>query len=183
MDRRFTLISILALVGLALVATVAQAQGGGPAIKWAVIAAGGAPSSGTGISLNDTMGQPVVGSVTGSGDVALNTGYWDACVAAAAVAPVVTAARSGADVVLTWSAVPADAQYQVWISTDPYFDPDHPGGVVPEIVTGTTYPDTGAAASLVNHFYVVRGLNVCGAASTNSDRRGKFTFALTPGAQ
>lgn len=182
MNRRCTLTFILALAGLVLAATVAQAQSSGPAINWAVIAGGGARSSGGSVTLNDTLGQPVIGPDSG-GNVGLAAGYWVGCAAAAAIAPDVTAARSGADVVLTWPAVPADAGYQVWISTNPYFDPNQPGGVTPVIVTGTTYTDPGAAASLVNHFYVVRGLNACGAASTNSDRRGKFTFALTPGAQ
>ena len=196
MNRRFIGILILALVGLTLAATVAQAQSGGPAISWAVIAAGGAASSGggvslndtavslsdTGVLLNDTVGQPVIGPGSG-GSVGLAAGYWVGCAAAAAGAPDVTATRNGDDIVLTWPAVPADARYQVWVSTTPYFDPDHPGGVTPVIVTGTTYTDTGAAASPVNHFYVVRGLNACGAASANSRRTGKFTYGLTPGMQ
>ena len=182
MNRRFIGILILALVGLALAAAVVQAQGGGPAINWAVIAAGGAASSGEGVSLNDTVGQPVIGPGSG-GNAGLAAGYWVGCAAAAAVAPDVTAARNGDDVVLTWPAVPADAGYQVWVSTDPYFDPDQPGGVTPAITAGTSYIDTGAAASLVNHFYVVRGLNACGAASANSRRTGKFTYGLTPGMQ
>lgn len=182
MNRRFIWILILALVGLALAAAVVQAQSGGPAINWAVIAAGGAPSSGGNVSLNDTLGQPVIG-LAGGGNVGLAAGYWVGCAAAAAGAPVITVTRNGDDVVLTWPAVPADAQYQVWVSTNPYLDPDQPGGVTPVITAGTSYIDTGAAASLVNHFYVVRGLNACGAASANSRRTGKFTYGLTPGMQ
>ena len=95
--------------------------------------------------------------------------------------PVVSVARSGADAVLTWPANSANAQYQVWASTNPYFDPDNPGGVTPIVTASTAYTDTGAAASLKNHFYVVRGLNACAAASASSARKGEFTFGLTPG--
>lgn len=157
------------------------AQSGDPAVEWWVISGGGAPSSGTGVTLNDTVGQPIIGTASGGGDVALSAGYWAACSAAAAVMPVVTVARNGNDVLLTWDANPANAQYQVWVTTNPYFDPDHPGGVTPIVTADTTYIDTGAAASLENHFYVVRGLNACGAASASSDRVGEFTFGLTPG--
>ena len=181
MNQRLAQVFIVALlVGLAPAVGIVHALGGAPAVPWAVIAGGGAPSSGTGVTLNDTLGQPVVGPV-GGGNVSLAAGYWVNCSAAAAVAPAVTAARSSTDVVLTWSANSADAQYQVWISTNPYFDPDQPGGVTPVITAGTTYTDTGAAANQPNHFYVVRGMNACGAASTNSGRTGKVTFGLTPG--
>jgi hypothetical protein len=53
--------------------------------------------------------------------------------------------------------------------------------VTPLITASTIYTDTGAAASLVTDFYVVRGLNACAAASANSGRTGEFTFGLTPG--
>ena len=92
--------------------------------------------------------------------------------------PVVTVTRSGADVVLAWDADSNSVRYQVFISTDPYFDP---AAVTPVVTTAATYTDTGAAGSLVNHFYIVRGLNACGAASANSARKGEFTFGLTPG--
>ncbi len=181
---------IVACAMLLLGARVALAQG--PAVDWWVISGGGAPSSGTGVtlndtavslnatdvSLNDTVGQPVIGVATGSGDLALSAGYWANCAAAAAALPVVTVARSGADVVLTWGDDPNSAQYQVFISTDPYFDP---AAVTPIVTTAATYTDAGAAASLVNHFYIVRGLNACGAASADSARTGEFTFGLTPG--
>ncbi len=98
-----------------------------------------------------------------------------------AVAPVVTAALSGDDVVLSWSASSANAQYEVWISTNPYLDPANPGGVTPLYTTLTSHPDAGAAASLENHFYVVRGVNACGAPSASSNRMGEFTFGLIRG--
>ena len=165
-----------------LLITIVSAQGGVPLVNWWVIAGGGAPSIGGDVTFNDTVGQPVIGPATGGDDIALNAGYWARCVAVAAVMPVVTVTRSVvdvADVVLTWDADSANVQYQVWVSTDPYLDPD---GVTPTTVTAAaTYTDPGAAGSTENHFYVVRGLNACGAASANSKRKGEFTFSLTPG--
>jgi len=175
------LIAAVDLTGLGRPVRSARAQGGGPAVDWWVIAGGGAASSGGNVTLNDTLGQPIIGAAS-SGDLALRDGYWARCVAAAAVAPAVTVARSGADVVLTWESLIPNTQYQVWISTNPYFDPDNPGGVTPILTASTTYTDPGVAASLINHFYVVRGLNACAAASANSGRKGEFTFGLMPGA-
>jgi hypothetical protein len=154
------------------------AQGGGPAVNWWVIAGGGASSSGGNVTLNDTVGQPIIGPASGSGSVALSAGYWVGCVAAAADVPAVTLARSGADAVLTWPADPNSARYQVFVSTDPYFDL---AAVAPVITASTTFTDTGAAASLTNHSYIVRGLNACAVASASSDRKGEFTYGLTPG--
>ena len=176
MDKQKLLSLIIAFAIMLLGAGVAQAQD--PAVDWWVISGGGAPSSGTGVTLNDTLGQPVIGPATGSGNLALSAGYWASCAAAAAAMPVVTVTVDGADVVLIWDADPNSVQYQVFISTDPYFDP---AAVTPVVTTDATYTDTGAAASLVNHFYIVRGLNACGAASANSARKGEFTFGLTPG--
>lgn len=123
---------------------------------------------------NSGTGTLVAGSI-------YNAGRWHTDIAwsAAAIVPLVSVAQDAANVVLTWPANEANAQYQVWVSTDPYFDPD---GVMPTIVTAdTTYTDIGAAASTENHFYVIRGLTACGAASANSNRTGEFTFVLTPG--
>ena len=104
-----------------------------------------------------------------------------ACTTAPAVAPDVTATASGDDVILTWLADEANAQYQVWISTAPDLDPEQPGDITPVFTGELIYVDHGSAASAGNHFYVVRALNACGAASDSSDRTGEFTFGLTPG--
>ena len=64
-----TLLCCLLVVGGAL------AQGSMPAINWWVIAGSGGPSSGGGVSLNDTLGQPVIGP-SSSGNVSLAAGYW-----------------------------------------------------------------------------------------------------------
>lgn len=182
MNRHKRFVAPAALLVMLLGAGLALANGGSPSVDWWVIAGGGGSSSDGGdVALNDTLGQPVIGASSDGGDVALRVGYWANCVAAPAVAPDVSVTRDGVNVVLTWTADPANAQYQVWVSTDPYFDPDDSGGVAPVVMAGTSYTDTGAAASLENHFYVVRGLNACAAASTNSNRTGEFTFGLTPG--
>ena len=157
------------------------AQGDDPAVNWWVVAGAGGTSTGGSVTVSDTLGQPIIGPASGSGNLGLSAGYWVTCVAAPAVAPAVTVARSGSNVILSWTADPANARYQVWVTTDPYFDPDRPGGVLPIVTAATSYTDTGAAASLENHFYVVRGLNACGAASANSARVGEFTFGLAPG--
>jgi hypothetical protein len=71
MNKQKMFLSILALV---LTAGVALAQGSA-AIDWWVVAGGGEPSSSGDVALNDTLGQPVVGSSSG-GNVALGAGYW-----------------------------------------------------------------------------------------------------------
>jgi hypothetical protein len=180
MNRRMLIPLLLALL-VTLLGSGRALAASGPAVDWWVIAGGGALSNNGGnVTLNDTLGQPIIGRSDG-GSTALKAGYWVGCAAAPAVVAVVIVTRDAADVVLNWDANPNDAQYQVWISTNPYFDPDHPGGVMPILWPASPYRDTGAAASLVNHFYVVRGLNPCATASGNSGRTGEFTFGLTPG--
>ena len=93
--------------------------------------------------------------------------------------PTVNVVVDGDDVMLAWGADPHSAAYQLWVETAPYFDADAEAPAT--TTTSTTYPDTGAAASLENHFYVVHGVNACGAASADSIRTGEFTFGLTPG--
>lgn len=100
----------------------------------------------------------------------------------------VTAGLNGpAAVTLTWSHVAADDAYEVWRSTQPYFVPGGPGaaklGDVPLAGSMTlTFNDPdGAGDPAANHFYVVRGINTCGAVSEPSPRVATFSFALTAG--
>jgi hypothetical protein len=73
-QRMLLLILVLGVLGLAAGAALAQ---GGEAIDWWVVAGGGAPSTnGSNVTLNDTLGQPLVGPSFGGGNVALGTGYW-----------------------------------------------------------------------------------------------------------
>jgi len=71
-----TKILILALVlALFLAATGAALAIGIVELPRWVLSGGGGPSSGGNLSLNDSIGQPVIGPSSG-GDVSLEVGYW-----------------------------------------------------------------------------------------------------------
>jgi hypothetical protein len=79
---KFILVFFLAvglLLGAAQVVRAAQASAssGSPGIGWWVLSAGGGPASGGQITLNASLGQPVVGQ-SSSGSTVLNAGYWAA---------------------------------------------------------------------------------------------------------
>ncbi len=171
---------------------IASAQGT-PAVDWWVIAGGGGPSSGGGdISLNDTLGQPVIGSAAGSGDVALVDGYWPG---AGAAAPLGVTDLRGSRISdgsnwllqLDWTAVTqneygemiSDVTYNVYRGVDqPYFNP------VTAYHTGLNGPpDTDAGVlgdTAHSYYYVIRAFKD-GAASATSNRVGVFNFPLMPG--
>ena len=74
MNKRISL--FLLLVGGVLTMTVGIVlAASGPAVDWQVTAGGGAPAVGGTVTLNDTLGQPVIGASSG-GNVALGAGYW-----------------------------------------------------------------------------------------------------------
>jgi hypothetical protein len=84
MTARLQLILVLFLavglmLGAAQVVRAAQASGssGSPGIGWWVLSAGGGPASGGKITLNASLGQPVVGQ-SSSGSTVLKAGYWAA---------------------------------------------------------------------------------------------------------
>ena len=58
----------LILAGLALAAN-------GPAINWSVMAGGGQHASADNITLDDSLGQAIIGSASG-GNIDLSAGYW-----------------------------------------------------------------------------------------------------------
>jgi hypothetical protein len=64
------------VVVLSVVTGVAQ---GTPTINRWVISGEGAPSSGGSVTLNDTLGQPIIGPSSG-GNVSLRAGYWGGAV-------------------------------------------------------------------------------------------------------
>jgi hypothetical protein len=80
---------------------------------------------------------------------------------------------------LSWTAVPAAAQYRLFRDTAPYFAPAEP----PHHVTAAlSFSDAGAVGDpAVNHFYVVTSGCSTGFASDPSNRVGEFDFALLPG--
>ena len=69
-----TKILILALVLVLLVTGVALANGSLDLPRW-VVSGGGSDSSGGDVTLQATLGQPVVGAVSG-GNVTLGQGFW-----------------------------------------------------------------------------------------------------------
>jgi hypothetical protein len=60
---------------LVLMSAIAVFAINGTAVDWWVVAGGGAPSSADSITMNGTLGQPVVG-LSSDGDVSLEAGYW-----------------------------------------------------------------------------------------------------------
>ncbi len=65
------------LLGAAGVSSGLAQSAGAALVNWWVIAGGGNPSSVGTVTINDTLGQPVIGaSVSGAGRVALGAGYW-----------------------------------------------------------------------------------------------------------
>jgi hypothetical protein len=74
MNKRYTITLAAALLAGLVLVSVALAQGTATINRW-VISGGGAPSSGGNVSLNDSLGQPIVGPSSG-GNVSLGAGYW-----------------------------------------------------------------------------------------------------------
>jgi len=70
------LLAMVLLCGLVFILgeVVVLAQGGS-AVEWWVVSGGGGPSTGAGVALNDTLGQPIIGASSG-GNVTLGSGYW-----------------------------------------------------------------------------------------------------------
>ncbi len=75
MNRRKKLVLALAVVALLALSGAVLAQGGEPAVDWWVLAGGGGSATGAGVTLHDTLGQPVAGGSSG-GNVSLAAGYW-----------------------------------------------------------------------------------------------------------
>lgn len=95
----------------------------------------------------------------------------------------ISASRSGADLVLNWNHTDSYVnQYEVWRSSNPYFNPGDAGSVrlanvVPSGGTGT-YTDLGVIGNLTNLYYVVRAVNIFGLQSPISNRVGKYDYQL-----
>jgi hypothetical protein len=102
----------LAVVVVLLCAGGVLAEGG-PAVDWWVLTGGGAPASGTGVALNDTLGQPIIGPASGE-TVGLNAGYW--------------AIASGASLAVTLANFTAEGQAgQVLVSWETVSEIDNAG--------------------------------------------------------
>jgi len=106
------------------------------------------------------------------------------------VAPAVAIAReAGNSAALTWAHAAANASYQVWRGTAPYFSPGAGATLIGDGATGNCSNVGGAVACTdpvalgdpaANVFYLVRAFNAAGAAA-DSNRVGGFAFALQPG--
>ena len=175
MNKQLTA-GLAGLLGMLVIVGAVSANGSGPAVDWWVISGGGAPSSGTGVTLNDTLGQPITGDSSG-GSAALNAGYWP-CNLPAAVSSVAAAKLTSSDVRLTWSGT---GVFDVWRGTSPYFQPDDLGSI--RIGNDVTSPFTAAGVlgnPAINYTFLVLARNGCGA-SGPSNRTAEFDFNLTPG--
>jgi hypothetical protein len=75
-QRKFFLIALLLVFLLALVfIRPAFAQGRAPDVDWRLISSGGGSASASGLSLNASLGQPVTGASSASGQ-SLTSGFW-----------------------------------------------------------------------------------------------------------
>jgi hypothetical protein len=98
--------------------------------------------------------------------------------------PLVTIGRVNDDVALIWRHHSANTNgYEVWCSTtDPYFAPGASGAISVTVPLPGGYTHSGAMSSTDNYFYTVLGVNGVGEKSSPSNRTGKYSFDLTPGA-
>ena len=80
--RSAVVLGMAILCGLVLVrAAVAESI---TTIDWWVVSGGGGESSGSSVTLNDTMGQPVIGP-SSNGNISLHAGYWQTVLGPTAV--------------------------------------------------------------------------------------------------
>jgi hypothetical protein len=96
-------------------------------------------------------------------------------------APVVTPAKSSANLQLTWGAVSGASKYQVFRSAEPYFQAGDPSSTLRSEPAGTSYSDTNVLSAPGAYFYLVKTVNSSPAASVNSNRTGEFTISLVKG--
>lgn len=89
---------------------------------------------------------------------------------------------SGSNALLTWDPVSGRSYYQVFGSSQPYFQPGDWSSVSPlASPTATSYTHVNVLSAVDAHFYVVKTVNSVPAASANSNRVGEFTFQLVKG--
>jgi hypothetical protein len=89
---------------------------------------------------------------------------------------------------LTWTHLDANARYEVWRDTQPYFDPSAP--TTDTVKLDDVYPPVGGGEVIytdatgdpnVTYYYTVIGVNALGQASAPVSFTGVFRFAVTPG--
>ena len=103
--------------------------------------------------------------------------------------PVVSVAKDGNNVKLTWPQVTQDVdnhattvlRYQAYRSLKPYFRPGDDSSALPDQqVTGLEYIRAGAIPLPDGEYFIVRAANAVGP-SADSRRTGKFTYPLAAG--
>jgi hypothetical protein len=109
------------------------------------------------------------------------------CATPGAVTGLSIAAPDVSIVALEWTAVTDVTQYEVWVAqNEPYFDPtglacDNPAPFRCSPAPAPAYQSADLGNAAVNHTYIVRSTNACGAVSGNSASVAEFEFELTPG--
>ncbi len=103
--------------------------------------------------------------------------------------PTVAIDKTNDGIDLSWTHLDANAYYQVWRDTTPYFDPDNPGPNTTQLDTVYPLGTNGAvvvcpviiAEPNTNFYYLFRGVSSHGDVSRASDPVGIFYFILEPG--
>jgi hypothetical protein len=93
--------------------------------------------------------------------------------------------KSGNDAVLSWTNSDSLVDhYEVWRSTNPYFNPGDVGSTrvdVAATVGAMSYTDAGALGDVnTNYYYVVRAFNDFGLLAPISNRVGEFAIPIVP---
>ncbi len=71
----YRLLALGLIIAALLVAASVLASSAGPAVDWWIVSGGGGSAPGGNVTLNATLGQPIVGASAGN-DITLNAGYW-----------------------------------------------------------------------------------------------------------
>lgn len=72
---RIVSLGLAALLVLLLVQVAGAGSSANYAINWQVLSGGGAPAGAGNVTLNGSMGQPVIG-LTSTGNTQIRSGYW-----------------------------------------------------------------------------------------------------------
>lgn len=154
-------------------------------LSWSALTGGGDTRVSTNNTLHDSFGQWLAGA-SESDHALVQVTFWPGAVAPAR--PVLAAALSSRNALLSWAANGWNPHWQVRRATTPYFETtsgDPAGDDTTEncatdrdTVTCTDKGTIGDPAN--NYFYLVRAYNSDGA-SMDSNRVGEFDFGLQRG--
>lgn len=189
MDRRKLFAPLVFLwVALLLGSILALAQSP-TEIDWAVVAGGGGASNTGELTVDDTLGQPVIGFAQ-AGETSLGAGYWYGMIGRPRAVDDLSASMSVSNVRLDWSAVTEDVNgqpisglsYNVYRAiNDPSFTP---GTAYASGIEDPMYIDSDTSVlhnSDRNAFYFVTAVDSFATETDDSNRAGAFSFWLVPG--